>query len=146
MEQNDATTSAVKRPHDADDDGKDASSSIMKKSKIANKESDRPKYEEIQLIRRMVDIDELDEDLRKYDYEGCFDENEEDEVDDPIEVSLWPIRVVNELNIDGIPSRQQLFDRSFKRLPLLSTIHVVLMLVPCTIFFSIDILHTYQLL
>jgi hypothetical protein len=39
-------------------------------------------------------------------------------------LSLWPNRVVNELNIDGIPSRQQLFDRSFKRLPLLSTIHV----------------------
>jgi hypothetical protein len=123
MEQNDATTSAIKRPHDADDDGKDASSSTMKKSKIANKKTDRPEYEEIQLIRRMVNINELDEDLRGYDYEGCF-ENEEDEVDDPMEVSLWPNRVVNELNINGIPLRQQLFDRSFKRLPLLSTIHV----------------------
>jgi membrane carboxypeptidase/penicillin-binding protein PbpC len=85
-------------------------------------------FAEIKETNRIVDINELDEDLFCELEWPPVDDNEDDQreelKDDPIEVSLWPRRVVNELNINGIPSRQQLFDRSFKRLPLLSTIHV----------------------
>jgi hypothetical protein len=87
-------------------------------------------FDEIKAINRIVNIDELGEDLFcRIDRLGDENQKLKDKKrkpvdDDPIEVSLWPRRVVNELNINGIPSRQHLFDRSLKRLPLLSTIHV----------------------
>jgi hypothetical protein len=100
----------------------------MKKAKKSSEEKEEAKriqqvrrdnqYDEIKETDRVVNIDELDEDMNDFS-------DSEELKDDPIEVSLWPKRVVNELNINGIPSRQQLFDRSFKRLPLLSTIHVM---------------------